>query len=79
MDNYDELMSFVFKHRQEAREQILYKISEEIDLTMANIAGLSHNNPRLLRQLKALKEIFDELGIKCRWFEEELKEIKEYE
>lgn len=66
---------FIMMHRKEAREQTLYKVSKEIDLTMANIAALARSNPRLLRQVKALKRSFDELGLKCPWFEEELGEV----
>lgn len=73
--NYDELMDLVFMHRKEAIKQTLNKVAKELDLTLANIAALSLNNPRLLRQVKALKQSFDELGIDCYWFNEELKEV----
>ena len=70
-------MDLIMMHRAEVREQTLYKVGKEIDLTMANVAALARNNPRLLRQVKALKRSFDELGIKCHFFEEELKEVED--
>lgn len=75
MDEYNKLMDLVFMHRKEAIEQTLSKVAKELDLTLANIAALSLNNPRLLRQVKALKQSFDELGMECYWFNEELKEV----
>lgn len=66
---------FIMMHRKEAIEQTLSKVSKEIDLTMANIAALARNNPKLARYVKALKRSFDELGLNCYFFNEELQEV----
>ena len=72
-------MNLIMMHRAEVREQTLYKVGKEIDLTLSNIAALARNNPRLLRNVKRLKNELNELGIKCHFFEEELKEVEDAE
>lgn len=68
---------FIMMHRAEAREQTLYRVGKQIDLTLSNIAALARNNPRLLKNVKRLKNELNELGIECYFFEEELKEIED--
>ena len=73
---YEDFQKCMFEHRADARKQTLSRVSKEIDLIMANIASLSKNNPRLLRQIRELRTIFSELGLNCYFFNEEMSEVE---
>lgn len=75
-ETYEDFQKCMFEHRADARKQTLSRVSKEIDLIMANIASLSKNNPRLLRQTRELRTIFSELGLNCYFFNEEMSEVE---
>ena len=75
-ETYEDFQKCMFEHRADARKQTLSRVSKEIDLIMANIASLSKNNPRLLRQIRELRTIFSELGLNCYFFNEEMSEVE---